>query len=109
MDRPVYLPHDTISPQLQGEVHKWLDTWLWQGIVRPSQSPYASKVVIVQKKTKETHLCMDYNKPNSIMVRDVFPLPTIDEAQQAIHSSNWFSPFDLAQGYLQLAMEESDL
>ena len=28
MDKPVYLPHCTISPQLQGEVHKCLDTWL---------------------------------------------------------------------------------
>ena len=52
---------------------------------------------------------MDYWKLNSIMVRDAFPLPRIDEALQAVHSSNWFSSFDLAQGYLQLAMEESDI
>ena len=43
------------------------------------------------------------------MVRDAFPLPRIDEALQAVHSSNWFSSFDLAQGYLQLAMEESNI
>ena len=52
---------------------------------------------------------MDYCKLNSIMVRDTFPLPRIDEALQAIHSSNWFSSFDLAQGYLQLTMEDSDI
>ena len=52
---------------------------------------------------------MDYLKLNSIMVRDAFPLPRIDKTQQAIHSSNCFSPFDLAEGYLQLAMEESDI
>ena len=28
MDKPVYLAHHTISPQLQGEVHKCQDTWL---------------------------------------------------------------------------------
>ena len=50
-----------------------------------------------------------YRKLNSIMVRDAFPLPRIDEALQAVHSSNWFSSFDLAQGYLQLAMEESNI
>ena len=59
MDKPVYLVHCTIPPQLQGEVHKCLDTWLQQGIIRPSQSPYTSQVVIVQKKTGEIHLCMD--------------------------------------------------
>ena len=79
------------------------------GIIRPSQSPYASQVVIVQKKSGEIHLCMDYRKLNSITVRDAFPLPRLDEALQAVHSSNWFSSFDLAQGYLQLAMEESDI
>ena len=66
-------------------------------------------MVIVQKKTGEIHLCMDYRKLNSIKVRDAFPLPRIDEALQAVHSSNWFRSFDLAQGYLQLVMEESDI
>ena len=50
LDRPVYLPHCTIPSQLLGEVHKCLDTWMRQGIIRPSQSPYASQVVIVQKR-----------------------------------------------------------
>ena len=61
------------------------------------------------KKTGEIHLCMDYHKLNSIMVRDAFPLPRIDKALQAVHSSNWFLSFDQGQGYLQLAMEESDI
>ena len=52
---------------------------------------------------------MDYRKLNSIMVRDTFPLPRIDEVLQAVHSSNWFSSFDLAQGYLQLVVEGSDI
>ena len=108
-DRPVYLPHCTIPPQLLGEVHKCLDTWLRQGIIRLSQSPYTSQVVIVQKKSVEICLCMDYWILNSITVRDAFPLPRIDKALQAVHSSNWFSSFDLAQGYLQLVMEESDI
>ena len=79
-DRPVYLLHHTIPRQLLGEVHKCLDTWLRQGIIRPSQSPYASQVVIVQKKSGEIHLHVDYQKLNSIMVRDAFPLVRIDEA-----------------------------
>ena len=59
-DRPVYLLHCTIPPQLLGEMHKCLDTWLRQGIIRPSQSPYTSQVVIVRKKSGEIRLCMDY-------------------------------------------------
>ena len=77
-DKPVYLPHRTIPWQLQGEVRKCLDTWFRQGIIRPSKSPYASQVVIVRKKTGEIQLCVDYQKLNSIVVRDAFPLPWID-------------------------------
>ena len=108
-DKPVYVPHHTIPRQLQGEVCKCLDTWLCQGIIRPSKSPYASQVVIVHKKSGEICLCIDYQKLNSIMVRDAFPLPRIDEALQTVHSSNWFTSFDLTQGYLQLAVEEDDI
>ena len=60
-DKPVYLPHRTIPKQLQGEVRKCLDTWLRQGIICPSKSPYASQVVIVRKKTGEIQLCVDYS------------------------------------------------
>ena len=107
--KPVYLPHHTIPRQLQGEVHKCLDTWLCQGIIRPSKSSYAFQVVIVHKKSGKIHLCIDYQKLNSIRVRDTFPLPRIDKALQAVHSSNWFTSYDLTQGYLQLAMEEGDI
>ena len=51
-DKPVYLPHRTIPVQLQAE-GSVLDTWLRQGIIQPSRSPYASQVVIVQKKSGE--------------------------------------------------------
>ena len=105
----MYLPHRTIPRQLQGEVQKCLDTWLRQGIIKPSKSPYASQVVIVRKKTGEIQLCVDYRKLNSIVVRDAFPLPRIDEALQAVHNCQWFMSFDLAQGYLQMPVEEADI
>ena len=98
-----------IPRQLQGEVQKCLDMWLRQGIIRPSKNPYASQVVIVRKKTGEIRLCVDYQKLNSIVVRDAFPLPRIDEALQAVHNCQWFTSFDLAQGYLQMPVEEADI
>ena len=104
-DKPVYLPHRQIPVQLQSEVRKCLDNWLKQGIICPSKSPYASQVVIVRKKTGEIRLCVDFRKLNEISIHDSFPLPGVEEALQAV----WFSSFDLAQGYLQMAMEEEDI
>ena len=49
-NKPVYFPHRTIPRQLQGEVHECLNNWLCQDVIHPSNSPYASQVVIVHKK-----------------------------------------------------------
>ena len=108
-DKPVYLPHRQIPVQLQSEVRKCLNNWLKQGIIRPSKSPNASQVVIVCKKTGEICLCVDFRKFNKISIRDLFPLPHIEEALQAVQAAVWFSSFNLAQGYLQMAMEEEDI
>ena len=98
-DKPVYLPHRQIPVQLQQEVRKCLESWLKQGIIRPSKSPYASQVVIVRKKSGEIRLCVDFRKLNAISIRDSFPLPRIEEALQAVQAAVWFTSFDLAQGY----------
>ena len=109
MDKPVYLPHHTILVQLQAEVCKCLDAWLRQGIICPLHSLYALQVVIVHKKSGEIRLCIDFRALNAITVHDSFPLPRIEEALQAVKAVVWFTSFDLAQGYLQLAMEEADI
>ena len=39
----------------------------------------------------------------------LFPCLRIDEALQAVHNCQWFTSFDLAQGYLQMPVEEADI
>ena len=98
-----------IPVQLQAEVHKCLDTWLKQGIIWPLRSPYTSQVGIVRKKSGEICLCVDFRALNAITICNSFPLPRIEEALQAVKAAVWFTSFDLAQGYLQLAMDEADI
>ena len=109
MDKPVYLPHRQIPVQLQSEVRKCLDNWLKQGIIRLSKSPYVSQVVIVRKKTGKICLCVNFRRLNAISICNLFLLPCVEEALQALQAAVWFSCFDLAQGYLQMAMEEADI
>ena len=68
-----------------------------------------TQVVIVWKKTNEIRLCVDFRRFNAISICDSFPLPHVEEALQAIQAAVWFSSFNLAQGYLQMAMEEADI
>ena len=66
-------------------------------------------MVIVRKKTGKICLCIDFHKLNAISIHDSFPLPRVEEALQAIQAAVWFSSFDLAQGYFQMAMQEEDI
>ena len=68
-----------------------------------------SQVVIVHKKLGEIHLCIDYRALNAVTVCNSFPFPRIKEALQTVKAVVWFTSFDLAQGYLQLAMDEADI
>ena len=72
-------------------------------------SPYASQVVIVHKKTGDIHLCVDFHALNTVTIHDSFPLPRIKEALQAAKAAVLFTSFDLAQGYLQMAMSDADI
>ena len=86
-EKPIYLPHRTIPPQLQGEVRKCLDKWLKQGIIQHSTSPYASQVVLVHKKSGDVMICVDFYHLNGVTVQDAFPLPRIDEALAAVQGN----------------------
>ena len=44
---------------------------------------------------------------NAITIHVSFPLPRIEEALQAVKAAVWFT--SLAQGYLQLAMDEANI
>ena len=54
-------------------------------------------------------MCIDFQVLNAMTVQDSFPLPRIEEALQAVKAAVWFTSFDLAQGYLQMAMSEDDI
>ena len=92
----------------KSEVRKCLDNWLKQGIIHLLKSPYASQVVIVCKKTGKICLCVDFRRLNAISIHDSFP-PHVEEALQAVQAAVWFTILHLAQGYLQMAMEEEDI
>ena len=54
-------------------------------------------------------MCIDFRVLNAITLCDSFQLPCIKEALQAVKAAVWFTTFNFAQGYLQLAMLELDI
>ena len=74
------------------------------GQIEPSDSPWASTVVLATKKDGSTRFCVDYRRLNSLTIKDAYPLLRIDDSSRLLGKQQWFSTMDLASGYWQVAM-----
>ena len=78
---------------------------LEEGIVRPSESEYASLIVLAKRKNGSTRLCVDYRLLNKKIVRDRYPLPLIEDQLDSLQGSRVFSTLDLTNGFFHVDVE----
>ncbi len=90
------------------EVSQLLEDMQGQGVIQPSQSPWAAPIVLVQKKDGSIRFCVDYRKLNQTTKKDSYPLPRVDDLLDALSDARWFSTLDLASGYWQVELDPAD-
>ena len=90
------------------EVERHIQDMLSKDVISPSNSPWASCIVLTSKKDGTTRCCIDYRKLNSVTRKDAYPLPRIDESLDALSASTLFSTLDLTSGYWQVEVAPED-
>ncbi|GBG79788.1 hypothetical protein CBR_g30050 [Chara braunii] len=78
------------------------------GWIEPATGPWSFPVVLVPKKNGSVRICIDYRKLNDITIKDVYPLPRIDDLLDAIGCANYFSKFDIRHGFHHILVKEED-
>ncbi len=79
------------------------------GIIRRSQSPWASPLHMVPKPDGSWRPCGDYRRLNNVTLHDQYPLPNIQDFCSNLEGSAVFSKLDLVKGYYQVPMAEDDI
>ena len=90
-DRPhLRQPYHRQNPDVRREEMAQVQQMLSNGVICPSNSPWASPVVMVKKEDGSLRFCVDFRQLNTATVKDAHPIPSIDDLLDALHGARWF-------------------
>jgi hypothetical protein len=89
----------------KAKVHRLLEAKLIESI---AYQTWLANVVMVQKKNRKWHMCIDFTSLNKACPKDNFPLPRIDKIVDCAAGCEVMSLLDYFLGYHQIHMKEKD-
>ena len=106
---PVYYRPYRLSYSEREKVKDIVNELKENGIIRDSNSPFASPILLVRKKNGETRMCVDYRALNKITKRDRFPLPLIEDQVNNLQGATRYTCLDAASCFHQIPVAQNSI
>ena len=95
-----------LNPRQMESLKEQMKLWLSEGIVEPSDSPFAHALVPAKKAGGAIRWAVDYRPLNEMTEADSFPLPNIAQNLEKLRGSKVFSALDAAAAYHTVPVSE---
>jgi hypothetical protein len=79
------------------------------GIIRRSNSPWASPLHLVPKKDRSWRPCGNYRRLNAVTISDRYPLPNMQSLNERMAGCIFFSKIVLVKAFHQIPISEEDI
>ena len=86
-----------------------VDELMSKGMIRNSSSPFCSPVLLVHKKDGTHRMCVNYRALNKINIKNMFPLPRIEDLFDKLQGVIYFNRIDLKSHYHQIKIVAQDV
>ena len=106
---PVFARPRRLSPEKLAAAKLEFQAMEKMGIIRRSDSPWASPLHMVPKKNGGHRPCGDFRRLNNVTSADLYPIPYLSDANHFLAGKTIFSKIDLVRGYHQIPIAASDI
>ena len=79
------------------------------GICRESKLPWASNVVLVEKRDGSLRFAIDYRGLNGVTKKDAYSLPNPQHILDKLHGARYLTSLDVASAYWCVPVSEADI
>jgi len=109
-DKPVFARVRQLTPEKLEIAKKEFEQMLSAGIIRPSNSAWATPLHMVPKPGENKwRPCGDYRKLNSITKHDKYPVPNVKSLSGLLYGKKIFSKLDLVKAFYHIPVAKDDI
>lgn len=108
-DAPVYYRPYKLSFNEKLRVREIINDLLAKGIIRESESAYASPILLIKKKDGTDRMCVDFRALNRITIKDRYPLPLIEDHIDRLGKGKYFTTLDIASGFHEIRLDNASI